>query len=110
MIVALVLAGVGPLSPDQERRVRALSMPVLRPGRRPIAYELYGREVRVAPYSMYSGEPVDMIPTTTHATVPTQRLPAVQTFDYGRMDGAPPKLRDINAPAPAPEPLAPMER
>jgi hypothetical protein len=50
-----------------------------------------------------------MIPTT-HATVPTQRLPAVQRFDYGRMDGAPPKLRDVNVPAPASDPLAPIER
>jgi hypothetical protein len=82
-------------------------------GRKPTAsYDRSGLpQLTAAPVrTCRNGEPVDMIPTTTHATVPTQRLPAVQTFDYGRMDGAPPKLRDINAPASAPEPLAPMER
>ena len=57
-----------------------------------------------------NGEPVDVIPA--RASAPTQRLPAVRTFEYGTMTGTstPPQLRDVNVPGPATEASGPVAR
>ncbi|HEX2843575.1 tetratricopeptide repeat protein [Hyphomicrobium sp.] len=55
-----------------------------------------------------NGEPVDVISTQSRTEVlpaasTTPKLPASRTFNYSTMSGDPPQLRDVNAPAPAPQ-------
>ncbi len=54
-----------------------------------------------------NGEPVDMIAGQPRTGVlpasTTPKLPAPRAFNYSTMSGEPPQLRDVNAPAPAPQ-------
>lgn len=82
-------------------------------GRKPAAsYDRSGLpQLAAAPVrTCKNGEPVDVIPA--RASAPTQRLPAVRTFEYGTMTGTstPPQLRDVNVPGPATEASGPVAR